>query len=134
MTPSIKRNKRRMKRLARQIPIQGHFEETTWTQKDAMEFDLMMCKKYNRFMGIKDEDCLKNDIFTREEQIERYGKSIYFLIEEESKISQNEPNWIEKRIIISQRRKQIEDRGKEMFDDEMIKEIFDKVKEYIIKN
>lgn len=105
-------------------------QENTWTQRDALEFDFMMSQKHDQHMGIKPEESLSINYFTRDEQIERYAKSISFLVKEEYNMNETDPNHIHKKMILSQRRLSIIDKAKEMFDEEMLKEILDKVNEY----
>lgn len=93
------------------------------------EFDKAMEKKHNAFVGVKEGEKNGFSYFSYDEQIERYAKTIAFLMNEELSIPETDPFFTHKKMLLSSRRLTILDRIEDSFDVPMQQDIFRKIQE-----
>jgi hypothetical protein len=95
------------------------------------EFERQLRERYTNVMGHNAMDTSIN-YFTREQQIERYSNFLAFYLNEENKLLETDQYFCHKKMILSSKRMVVQSRMEELFDRNMITEIYQKANEIVL--
>lgn len=98
---------------------------------DMNQYDQETEREFNEEMRLRPEDKFTQSIFTKEEQIERYAKTIAFFTRKEGGLDMSEPHFYNKKMFLSSKRMNVWSRVRYMFDEATQQQIWERCNELL---